>query len=71
MSNSEPILSDFFTKKALADELDRNERTLDRWAALGTGPPRTVIGRMVLYRRKSVEKWLNAQEQQGGALPPR
>jgi hypothetical protein len=38
-------------------------RTLDRWHALGVGPPRTCIGRTVLYRRASVQKWLAAQEQ--------
>ena len=63
MSNSEPILSEFLTTEELAAELRRNKRTLDRWAVLGTGPPRTYVGRGVLYRRTSVQKWLAAQEQ--------
>lgn len=67
MSNSEPILSEFLTKEKLAAELRRNPRTLDRWEALGSGPPRTRIGRQVLYRRASVKRWLAAQERQGGA----
>jgi len=67
MSDSEPLLSEFLTKKELAAELQRNERTLDRWDALGTGPPRTRIGRKVLYRRTSAKKWLAAQEHQDGA----
>ena len=48
----------------------RNERTLDRWNALGMGPPRTRVGRAVLYRRASARKWLAAQEQppSGGHL---
>jgi hypothetical protein len=62
MSNSE-ILSEFFTKEELAAELRRNPRTLDRWELLGMGPPRTHVGRKVLYRRASVQKWLAAQEQ--------
>src|SRR5262245_14810238 len=62
MSNSEPILSEFLTKEELADELGRNPRTLDRWHVLGMGPPRTHLGRKVLYRRASVAKWLVAQE---------
>jgi hypothetical protein len=63
MSNAEPILSEFLTKEELAVELRRNVRTLDRWDALGLGPPRTCIGRTVLYRRASVQKWLASQEQ--------
>ena len=63
MSNSEPILSEFLTKEELAAELRRNPRTLDRWDVLGVGPPRTHVGRQVLYRRASVERWLAAQEQ--------
>ncbi len=63
MSNFEPILSEFLTKEELAAELRRNPRTLDRWDLLGMGPPRTHVGRKVLYRRASVEKWLAAQEQ--------
>jgi hypothetical protein len=50
------------TKKQLAAELERNERTLDRWDVLGMGPPRTVVGRTIYYRRTSVQKWLAAQE---------
>jgi hypothetical protein len=68
MSNSEPILSDFFSKEELAKELRRNPRTLDRWQAIGMGPPRTLVGRKVLYRRASVQKWLAAQECQGSAV---
>jgi hypothetical protein len=65
MSSSEPILSEFLTKEELAAELRRNARTLDRWDALGMGPPRTHVGRKVLYRRASVHKWLCAQERHG------
>jgi len=65
MSNLEPILSEFLTKEELASELGRNQRTLDRWDVLGLGPPRTRVGRQVLYRRTSVQKWLAALECQG------
>ena len=67
MSKFEPILSEFLTKEELAAELRRNPRTLDRWEALGVGPPRTRVGRQVLYRRASVERWLAAQEQRWAA----
>lgn len=62
MSNSEPILSEFLTKAELAAELQRNERTLDRWHRLGEGPPITRIGRRILYRRASLQNWLHARE---------
>jgi excisionase family DNA binding protein len=66
-----PILSEFLTTEELAAELGRNKRTLDRWSALGTGPPRTRVGRKVLYRRTSVQKWLAAQEQSPAVELPR
>ena len=68
MSELVPILAEFMTVEELAAELGRNKRTLDRWDALGIGPPRTRMGRTVLYRRSSVQKWLVAQEHQAGAL---
>ena len=62
MSSSEPILAEFLTRVELAVELRVNKRTLDRWEALGMGPPRTLVGRQILYRRSSLLKWLAAQE---------
>jgi hypothetical protein len=55
MSNPEPILAEFLTKDELAAELRRNPRTLDRWDVLGMGPPRTFVGRKILYRRASAK----------------
>jgi hypothetical protein len=63
MSDPEPLLSEFLTKEELAAELGVNPRTLDRWAVLGIGPPRTRIGRKILHRRTSVQKWIVAREQ--------
>jgi hypothetical protein len=67
MSKIVPLLLGFLTKEELAAELRRNPRTLDRWEVLGIGPPRTRVGRHVLYRRASVEKWIAAQEHRGDA----
>jgi hypothetical protein len=64
MSDFEPILAEFSTREELAAELRVNPRTLDRWRVLGIGPPQTHVGRKVLYRRTSVQKWLAAQEHQ-------
>jgi hypothetical protein len=62
MSKTDPVLAEYIGKEQLAAELQRSPRTLDRWEALGSGPPRTCIGRTVLYRRGSVMQWLAAQE---------
>jgi hypothetical protein len=70
MPPNEPILSEFLTKEQLGTELGRNARTLDRWAVLGIGPPRTYVGRKALYKRPSVVRWLAAQERAAGHSTP-
>jgi Helix-turn-helix domain len=67
MSNSEPLLSDYFTQKEAAAELMVTERTIDRWRRLREGPPITRLGRRILYRRSSLQAWLRARERQGTA----
>ena len=62
MSNSEPLLSDYFTQKEAASELRVTERTLDRWQRLREGPPITKLGRRILYRRSSLQAWLRRRE---------
>ena len=70
MSVPEPILSEFLTKEELAVELRRNPRTLDRWDALGMGPPRTHVGRKVLYRRASVQMAGGQEQICARTVPP-
>ena len=65
--NHDRLLADYFTKTELAEELGYHERTLDRWHACRTGPPRTVIGRQILYRRSSVREWLAKRERRSDA----
>jgi Helix-turn-helix domain len=62
MSNSEPLLSDYFTQREAAAELKITDRTLDRWQRLREGPPITRLGRRILYRRSSLLAWLSARE---------
>jgi hypothetical protein len=57
-----PILDELVPINELAIELKLNRRTLDRWEKVGTGPPRTMVGRRIFYRRESVRKWLTEQE---------
>jgi hypothetical protein len=66
MSIIENLLTDFLTQDEVAAELNVCKRTLDRWRRLDEGPPVTKLGRRILYRRTSVQKWLAAQEQSCG-----
>ena len=67
MSNSEPLLSDYFTQIQAATELKVTGRTLDRWQRLGEGPPITKLGRRILYRRSSLQAWLRSREHERDA----
>lgn len=61
---TEPILADYVTPDALAEEFKTSRRTLDRWEVRRIGPPRVVIGRKILYNRESVKRWLESRERQ-------
>ncbi len=56
------LLSGWITRKDLADALSVTVDTLGRWEARRFGPPCVRAGRMVLYRRRAVQDWLDAQE---------
>lgn len=53
---------EYLTRAELAAELNLSERTLWRWDAARTGPPRTMLGRRVVYRRDGVREWLLGRE---------
>jgi predicted DNA-binding transcriptional regulator AlpA len=57
------LLSEYLTPEELAGELGICKRTLDRWHASRTGPPRVTVGRRPLYRREAVTHWLRKREQ--------
>ena len=63
-SDSRPaaLLSGWVTRKDLAEALSVTVDTLGRWEARRFGPPCVRAGRMVLYRRRAVQDWLDAQE---------
>lgn len=63
------VASNYIPRKRLAKELGERmrgkpyrEETLIRWEIEGKGPPTTRVGRDVVYRAESVEKWLLDQE---------
>ena len=46
----------------LADELSISRRTLEAWRLSGTGPRFVKIGRLVRYRRATIDAWLAKHE---------
>jgi hypothetical protein len=57
------IWREYLTLEDLARELRTSPRTLMRWHALRMGPPRTVIGKKILYRIVAVQDWLKQREE--------
>lgn len=71
---STEVATDYIPRKTLAAELGKrlrgrpySEFTLIAWEKDGKGPPATRVGRDVVYRAASVEKWLQAQEKRAEA----
>jgi hypothetical protein len=56
------ILEEFLNREDLSQQLHISTRTLDRWHALGIGPPRVCVGRTILYNIESVRDWLLSEE---------
>jgi hypothetical protein len=56
------VLNGYLTPPELAAELGVCQRTLARWHRDRTGPPRSVVGRKILYRTESVTAWLAKRE---------
>ena len=57
------VLSDYLTAAQAAAELRVSVRTLTRWNGLRVGPPRSFVGRKILYRIDALRSWLQRQEQ--------
>ena len=56
------LLAGYVDRHTLASQLNIHVRTLDRWHLEQVGPPRTTIGKQVLYRGEAVKAWLLEQE---------
>ena len=65
MKEQEPgsVLAGFIGPNELSRQLGKTRRTLDRWHALGIGPPRIQIQRMILYKIDDVRSWLTAHQE--------
>ena len=57
------VLTDYLNPAELAAELGISGRTLERWNRLGNAPPRTRLGKRIVFRREAVAKWLRSREQ--------
>ena len=57
------IFDDYFEPDEAAAQVGVCRRTLDRWHRLREGPPRTIVGRKILYHKQSLRDWVRAQEQ--------
>lgn len=60
---TENLLAQYITDKEAARQSGVCKRTLHRWHAQRKGPPRTVVGRRILYKRSSFDAWLASLEQ--------
>jgi predicted DNA-binding transcriptional regulator AlpA len=58
---------ELLTRPQLAIELGLSERSIIRLEQEGKGPPRTVIGRRITYRREAIQRWLKKREQSPAA----
>ena len=57
------LLDDYYRQPELAKEIDRSERTLQRWRRERRGPVVTLIGNKPYYHVTDVKDWLKAQRQ--------
>ena len=57
------VLDGYLPRQALAEQLSKTRRTLERWERLRIGPPVTRIGRQPFYSVESVRAWLRSREQ--------
>jgi hypothetical protein len=54
------LLDDYLSEAELAEELQKDVRTLQRWRKLGVGPPFTLTGVTPKYPRSGAARWLRA-----------
>jgi hypothetical protein len=60
---ADELQAEYVDKAMLCVALRISTRTLDRLEVARIGPPKTKIGKRVLYRKDSVRAWLASHEQ--------
>ena len=58
------LFEDYLTLSEAAEAIGVSERTLTRWHHMRVGPPRTRVGRKVLYHIPAARAWIAAQEEE-------
>jgi hypothetical protein len=58
--SDDSLLAGYLSENEMADQLRRNERTLQRWRKLQIGPPYTMIGEAPYYNIEAGRQWLTA-----------
>jgi hypothetical protein len=61
------LLAGYLTEAQLAEELNKHVRTVQRWRALGIGPPYVMAGMTPKYSIQDAHDWLAA----GGTAAPK
>ena len=64
--NPTAVLDGYLSREALAEQLGKSVRTIDRWETRRAGPPRVLLGKTIFYRLESVRAWLLSCEEQRG-----
>ena len=64
VARASALFTDYLTQAEMAEAIGVSERTLTRWHNLRVGPPRTVIGRKILYHIPTARAWIAAQEEE-------
>jgi len=62
MTNDKKLLENYYTEKEIADFLGKSIFSLRADASRRKGAPRTKIGRRILYKKTSFEKWVLEKE---------
>lgn len=57
-----PLLDGYLTRRQLAMEIDRAEKTVQRWENLPDGLPFTMLSGRKLYKKTSVLAWIEGRE---------
>lgn len=60
-------MSELLTLPEVSGRLRVPEATLRYWRGRGTGPRSFRVGRRVMYRQETVDRWLADQEAAAGA----